>query len=265
MTSYYTRGNRQGIGRTQGVRRGLINARRQQIRSARRAPTRQFVPRTMGPFAVSESKYFDTYVSGAAISESTTNWAATELDPATLNTLFCPTEGSDIDNRIGRRVELYKIALRGVISCGVLMDQTDVVAAPAVRLILYMDQQSNGTQSQGEDVMATPGAGQVPLVFSTFQNLANLGRFRVLRDKIYGPRIVTSGTDGVSTVSLVHQQIPFKMTVRFKKPILIKFNSTNGGTIGDIVDNSFHLIGTKSSTNYAHTISYQVRGYYKDK
>jgi len=231
---------------------------------AKRRIHRQFVPRTMGPFAVTESKYFDSHLNATAIAEGTA-WTATELDPATLLTLCVPSEGSDIDNRIGRRIEVYKIALRGVIRVTVLQDQADMIPPPAYRLILYLDQQSNGTQSQGEELMGAPGAASAALTFNTFQNLANLGRFRVLRDITLRSHVSTAVTDGANTSSQIIADIPFKMTVRFRQPISMKFNASNGGTIGDIVDNSFHLIGQKSSTAFESALSYQCRTYYKDK
>jgi len=225
---------------------------------------RSQVARTMGPFAATESKYFTSTVSARAFPESQT-WVDTEIDPTTFNTLCLPVEGADISQRIGRKISVYKIAIRGTIQQTNASDQPDVLANPAFRLILYIDQQTNGVQSQGEEVMAAPGgAATVLTAFNSFQNLANLGRFRILRDKIYRGTVQTAGTDGASTVSINSNHIPFKMTVRFRNPVIIRFNATNGGTIGDIVDNSFHLIGNKSGTSYDHTINYQCRAYYKD-
>lgn len=237
------------------------------------APVRQYVPRTLGPLAVSESKYFDSYLSSATISEQN-NWQSSELDPTTLNTLFCPTEGSDIDNRIGRKVSLYKLALRGVIRGSYAVGQANILTSPAFRIILYQDMQTNGVQSQGEELMAAPGTANTSLAFSTFQNLSNLGRFKVLKDLVLRPRIVTAAVDtsnsgtGVNTSTQGYSDIIFKIVVKFKKPVVVKFNATNGGTIGDIVDNSFHLIGIKSNSAFGDqlgTMNYQCRGYYKDQ
>jgi len=252
-----------GIKSSRGQRERATQRIRRGRRQGKLSDMRQTVARTMGPFAVSESKYFDSFKSAQTIAE-TTSWAATEADPTTLDTLFVPQEGSDIDNRIGRKVSVYKIALRGVISASLASDQTDTLQNPAVRLILFQDQQSNGVQAQGEELMASPGAATSALTFSTFQNLANLGRFRVLRDKTIRGTITVTGTDGASTTSQRANDIPFKITVKFTKPVVVKFNATNGGTIGDIVDNSFHLLAVKSNADYTTVISYQCRTYYKD-
>lgn len=220
---------------------------------------RQFVPRTMGPFAASESKYFDSELFGATVPVASVAWTGTEIDPPVLDTLFCPTEGSDINNRVGRRVQVYKIAIRGIINTVPTQDSPDVLGSPVNRLILYIDKQTNGVQSQGEEVMSDSGS---PV--NSFQNPANFGRFTVLKDVVYRPRIVTASTDGTNTTTQNVSPVYFKCKYKFKKPIYVKFNATNGGSVGDIVDNSFHMIMTASNSNFAQTVTYQCRTYYKD-
>lgn len=223
--------------------------------------------RTSGSFTVlakaGEMKYFDTFLSGATIAEST-DWTGTELDPATLNTLFAPAEGAAINQRIGRKVNVHKIKLRGIIIPQTLSDQADFVTVPSVRLMLVQDQQTNTAQMQGEQVMAAPGAATVALTACTYQNLANLGRFRVLKDQTFRSPAPSGGTDGTNTNSLVPQSIPFKWNINFKKPVTVHFNAANGGTVADIVDHSWHVLGQKTGTEFGHTVSYQVRFCYKE-
>lgn len=214
---------------------------------------------------VTERKYFDSFLSAAAVAGST-DWTATELDPATLNTLCVPSEGSDIDNRVGRQITVHSIRIRGVLSVAALQDQADMVQVPAVRLVLFQDMQTNAAQAQGENLMAAPGAATAPLTMSTFQNLSNLGRFRVLKDKYIKLGMPYAGTDGASTNSLAPgQNVPFKLNFKFKRPVVIRFNATNGGSVADIIDNSFHLLGQKSATTWVASISYQCRTSYTDK
>lgn len=238
----------------------------------KRIPYRRFTPRTMGPLAASESKYVDSAISATAIAEGTT-WAGTELDPTggPTNTLFAPPQGTGFNERIGRRVAISKIAIRGTISTVALTDQADIVSSPATRIIVYMDKQTNGVQSQGEELMAIgPSATgnytpSVESAFNSFQNINNFGRFVVLKDVIYTPRIVTSGTDGTNTNSQNVSQICFKMNIKFKTPVLVRFDASSAdGNIADIVDNSFHLIATKSGTAFASTLQYVCRSYFKD-
>lgn len=223
-----------------------------------------YVARTPGGLMVTESKYFDTYKDVTAIQALTTSWAASEQDPATLNTLFAPQEGSDIDNRIGRKVSVYAIRIKGFIDLPKGVNLTSANTAEKVRLVLVQDTQTNGAQLAGEDVLAAPGTSDGGLALSTFINLANLGRFKILKDKSFSlsnPNMSWDGTN-MEANSLAR---PFKMSVKFNKPVVVNFNNTNGGTVADIVDNSFHLICGKASSSLAPTISYQARICYKDR
>ena len=118
---------------------------------------RQFVPRSVGPFAVTERKYFDTFLSSGTIGQGT-SWAGSEVDPVTLNTLFCPTEGSAINNRVGRRAPIRSIKIRGDIIPSTIDNITGASTSPMIRMILYQDMQTNGVQAQGEELMSAPGA-----------------------------------------------------------------------------------------------------------
>lgn len=214
---------------------------------------REFVPRTMGPFYQTEKKYFDSIKTSTALA---TTWTGSELDP-TDNTLFAPQEGNDIDNRNGRKVFVKTIRLRGLLTCDSQADQTATDEGSVCRLILYMDSQANGTQSQGEDLMGSTNV-------TGFQNLANLGRFRVLKDKTYvfqNPAVTYDGTN-IEQQGLVKY---VKWNITFKNPIEVNFNATNGGTIADIVDNAFHVIGTCNNAELVPKIVYQCRIGYIDR
>lgn len=259
---------RRGVRRTQmraklGRGAGARSYYRSKGQPAYGPPYRSFVPRTMGPFSVTESKYFDSFLSAYTLLEST-NLGSTTTDPATLNTLFVPSEGSDIDNRIGRKVSVYKIAIRGVLSIDTLVDAADVIQSPSHRILVWQDMQTNGTQSTTDLVFQPATTTTVPLSFCSFQNLSNLGRFRVLRDLTLRGRDSTAVTDGTNTSSQGIADVPFKITIRFRKPVIVKFNSTNGGSVADIVDNSFHMGVIKSSSDYETVLHYQCRTYYKD-
>lgn len=224
---------------------------------------RQPVSRMAVRLASSEMKYFDSLRSAATVSEST-DWTGTEIDPTTVNTLFAPTEGAAINQRIGRKVHVYKIKIRGVISPGVDMDQTDQLVQQSWRLILFQDMQTNGSQAQGEQLMTPPSTATTALAFSAFQNINNFGRFRVLKDKIIYGRDRTAGTDGANTTSQASALVPFKCSYNFKKPVQTTFNATNGGTIADIVDNSYHLLLQASGSPGSATVSYICRVCFKE-
>lgn len=223
---------------------------------------RSYVPRTMGPFSVSESKYFDTETNDFALVAGTA-WGAT--NDVIKGLIAIPVEGSDIDNRIGRKIAIYKIAIRGCINHAIAVDQADSLILPLTRLILWQDKQTNATVTTSNLLMQAPTNAQSDCMFNSFQNIANLGRFRVLKDTWVKTPFSQSGTDGASTTSQAAASSPFKMVIKFRKPVIVNFNATNGGTIGDVVDNSFYLTAQKNFATYDSTLTCRTRCYYKDR
>jgi hypothetical protein len=226
------------------------------------------VARTRGVYAAGEMKYFDCARTSTAVLGGN-DWSGTEIDPnaipvAGLNTLFAPTVGSGINQRIGKACNVHKIKIRGHVFSTVEQNQT-VGAQPAdVRVILFQDLQTNGTQAQGEEVMQTVTANAVANV-EAFQNIDNFGRFRVLKDKSFGlenPNMTpTSATEHLNN-GLIRR---FKFNIKFRKPVKVRFNATNGGTIADIVDNSWHMLAiTTSASGLIPGISYNCRVCYKE-
>jgi len=144
---------------------------------------RSYVNRTPGGQITSDNHYQDTQKAITSISANTASWTGTEYDPNTRLTFFTAQQGDDIGNRQGRKAFVKKIRINGILDLPAQTAQALPEEAVAVRLIFYQDTQTNGAQSQGEDLMATPAIGSEAI--STFQNLANLGRFKVFYDKTF--------------------------------------------------------------------------------
>jgi hypothetical protein len=226
------------------------------------------VARTRGPLATGEMKYFDCARTSSAINGGNT-WAGTEIDPtlipvAGLDTLFAPTVGAGINQRIGKSANVHKIKIRGHCFSTPEVNQ-DVGSQPAyIRIILYQDLQTNGTQAGGEDVMQTVAANALANT-EAFQNIDNFGRFRVLKDKsivLQDPNMnSTSATEHLNN-GLIRM---FKFNINFKRPVKVRFNATNGGTIADIVDNSWHMLAiTSSASGLVPGVSYNCRVCFKE-
>lgn len=232
-----------------------------QRRRAVITPRRSYVPRVYGnPMAVTERKYFDTEYSAAVVLVST-DWTSTIADPATVLNLLCPVTGNDFNNRIGRKIQILSIKLRGTISCNSQTDQTLADQGATVRCILVCDKQTNGTAMTGVQLISS-GAGSQAI--NMFQNPANFGRFKVMKDKRWvmdNPSLSYDGTNieqaGIATT--------FEWIWNFKgKPTYVHFNATNGGTFADIVDNSYHVVAATNSTSLVPTLSYKCRVTYID-
>jgi len=209
-----------------------------------------------------EAKYFDTGLASTALTSAAT-WAGTEVDPATYDTLCVPIKGAGINERIGRKISVKKIKIKGAITVAAQTVQAAADPGQAIRLVLYQDKQTNATQAQGEEVFAAPQIASAENATASFQSLNNFGRFRVLKDKIFniGDLNITALPAGVAQSGARRN---FKINYTFKKPITVHFNQTNGGTVADIVDNSFHILCRTTNAALAPAIFYEARCVYYD-
>jgi len=212
-----------------------------------------------------EMKYYDCATTGTPAISSASAWTGSELDPATRDCLFCPVLGSDINQRIGRKCLVNSIKMNFTVTFPAVAAGATGRAAANIRLICYQDKQANGTQSQGEDLMATTATNAVGTAETFFMNVAQLGRFNVLWDKrfvLQDPNF--SGTGTADTYDANGRTIVLKMRHKFKEPVVVNFTAVATETVTAIVDNTFHLIGITNNTALAPTIGYTCRVGYKD-
>ena len=73
-------------------------------------------------------------------------------------------------------------------------------------------------------------------------NLANLNRYKILKDKTVRMDNILSWNDASGSGTYAAGNKLVKFNLRFKRPIRVEFNSVNGGTYLDIVDRSFHMM-----------------------
>ena len=195
------------------------------------------IGRTPGGGVIGEMKYFDTHVQPQAI-PNVASWVGTTIDPATFNTLCVPVVGAAANQRIGKEIKIVKLKIRGHFQYQIRNDVDAGVNPAAIRFGIFQDMQTNGVKADGNLVMTpTNQQAQAP---HTFQNIDNFGRFKVLKDKtilIQDPNMV--GSDTIHDIN--GRQVNFKINLKFKQPITVRFNNTNGGTVADIIDNSLHF------------------------
>ena len=231
------------------------------------------VARTMGPQYETDNHYFDTERTVTAITSVTTSWAGTEYDPNTsaMLCLFAPVIGDDIFNRTGRKVFVKNIRINGQLSYAAQANETIPQGGVLIRVIVYQDKQTNIAQSQGEDVISSGAASDA---IHMYQNVNNIGRFRVLKDKYFQFNQDTVSWDGTN-MERDGQIKTFKMNLKINQRLnpfssssrtilvdehqWVTYNATNGGTVADVVDNSFHLIANIDSVSSGASITYKVR------
>jgi len=249
----------------------IWQARMKQVAQGTRAGY-ETVPRTMGVYSRGEMKYFDTEYANNSFN-GTTNWTATEYDPTTTvettpvanpNTFFCPVVGSAINQRIGRECKVYRIKIRGQFTIPAQAAQTAAESPYVIRYIFFQDCQTNGSQAQGEQVMQAPQTAAANMACNSFQSLSNFGRFKVLKDKTIIMQDPSSFNDAAATGAQNGLVRYFKITHNFKTPVPVRFNATNGGTISDIVDNSWHLLVNTTASGSVTQLNYKARVCYKE-
>lgn len=207
-------------------------------------------------------KYFDS-TKASTLVNSTRLWTNSVYDPATINTLFCPTEGPDINQRVGREVHVHGISIRASIETDVQANQTLQDSPAAIRVMLVQDTQTNAAQMLAADLM-TAGASTNKDAIHAFENVNNLDRFKIYHDKIHilqNPNVAFDGTNMEQGAIIKY----FEYHVEFKKPVIVRFNATNAGDITDIVDNSFHIVCNSSSLQLLPRLNYTCRTCYTDK
>lgn len=174
------------------------------------------------------------------------------------------TQGAAFYNRIGSRIELSSIQLRGFID--------PVVNSPTAhdlgRIILFYDRQTNGVLPTRNELLQNRDLGGAASNSALAGiNLDNRDRFLVIRDQhiffpeSYGGVIPTIvGTNTISKEGynefLVNVYVKLKgLTTQFK---------ANAGNIGDISSGGLFLLFTSQTTNNARNCTWTARLRFKD-
>lgn len=227
------------------------------------------VARTRGVYSKGEMKYFDSELTTTNL-VAASDWAGTELDPnqvpvVGINTLFAPTVGAGINQRIGKACKVLKIKINGMVIIPSQAAQANADSSSIVRIALVQDMQTNATQAQGEQIFTPAVTANTGLAISSFQNINNFGRFKVIKDKAFiFTNVNMAGSPTAADVISSGLVKRFKWTIKFRKPVQVRFNATNGGTIADIVDNSWHIIANCSSNQLTPSVLYYCRVCYKE-
>jgi len=233
------------------------------MNAARQRTAIGYVPRTPGGQVVADNHYFDAELAATAVAETLTAWTGSEYDPiiaagpTPLLCLFAPTQGNDISQRDGRKVFLKKLRITGQLVWQTQTAQATIDEPGRCRIIVYQDKQTNGAQSQGEQLIASGAALDA---INMFQSTLSFGRFKVLKDKMYSSGNQNNGVFGPSTGALIGQTgavINFHYNLKINE--WVNYNATNGGTVADVIDNSWHLIAN-SEGDTTPALKYKVRG-----
>ncbi len=176
-----------------------------------------------------ETKFFDTTLSGIF---GTIN--ATMLS-ANLNIIV---QGNTESNRIGRKVILKRVDCKGALT----LPSTTASAntSDMCRLLLVCDKQTNGSAFVGTDLWDTDA-------WSSFNNLANSSRFRILKSKIY--TFNASAGLGIEAAQRYGERVvQFKIGANLN--LTLEFdNSATTGAVSTQRSNSLWLVSQSLTAN----------------
>ncbi len=224
-----------------------------------------------------ETKYFDVGIN-ATVTWAGTDWSDSEVpadnfvnssgaSAAYTDSCLLPTAiGSAYGEVNGNRYKLKKIRVRGAISVPVLQDQADMPLPTFVRLMLVHDEQPNGAQAQGEDIMQDIGATGENL--HSYKRVASTsGRFRILKDEWITLDSCTAGTDANNTNSVGMEGQLFSFQYQPRVPILVNVKSGSATpTIASTINCNMFLIvaGVRGGNPLGVLIKAASRAYYVD-
>jgi len=166
--------------------------------------------------------------------------------------MFVPLEGSDFNQRVGRKVSVTSVHIKGFIAylAASLSGSTglNTAGSDCVHLAVVYDKQTNGAAVQYTDIYTNSGANG-PF---EFRNVNNLDRFIVLKEWLLK----------FDTAADLSQT--FEAFIKIKHDV--RFNGVNGGTVADITTGGFFLTWCTTNTtgNLPGNLLAESRVAYKD-
>lgn len=158
--------------------------------------------------------------------------------------------GDSINGRIGRKVTMKSLMLRGNIA----WDNGGPSNTQTFRVLVVYDKQTNATLATAGDVFSTASG-------LTMQNLANRERFLVLMDKQYTVGPVSNAA--TTTYLASPQSFNIKKFIKLSHSVIY---GTDAALIADIASGSLLIvtIGTAAAGNGDGNLNLQTRMRYTD-
>lgn len=166
--------------------------------------------------------------------------------------------GSQNYNRIGRKISLRSLQIRGEIHANTV---STVAQDTSVRMVIVYDRQSNGAAPSLSNVIQSQditGANS-STVFDMI-NLDNRDRFKIIRDMFFSMSfqngVATQAVTGQPTLQCISEYIKLNNAETI-------YNAGTAGTIGDIQTGALYILFLSSASGYEFTGSFRVR--FEDK
>lgn len=203
-----------------------------------------------------ELKFLDNFVDAQALAAAT-DWSGNECDPATTLCLTAPAQGDGANNRDGKQIIGKSLHVLGKINCLPQELQGNPPIATEAFVAIVLDKQTNNAQLNSEDVYSLASA-TASLNCFPLRNMNFGKRFKVLATKRFIFSDQSISHFAVDSFSHAGIEGEFEFFIPLKD-LRINFNQTTTGVIGNVLDNSIHVVACTNSTTEAPTITYQSR------
>lgn len=162
--------------------------------------------------------------------------------------MVVPRLGSAFFNRLSNRTRAVSLQLTGNI--GLTRTNAAGVQEDFMRIVVYYDRQANGANPSQSDLLldTDPTGAATTTTVRSGVNINNRDRFMILRDrKVLLPNIGVGGVSPADTTFVTDLNVSSGKGMNYQEFIKLKgleslYNSTNGGTIGDISAGSFGIL-----------------------
>lgn len=153
-----------------------------------------------------------------------------------ITLLAVPIVGADYNARIGRKVTLKSLFIRGRIGLENIaqLQQGTATSGQQARLMIVVDNQPNGAAPAITDILNTAEP-------SSHLNLNNRDRFRILVDREFSFDPFFYSTVATQSFCMMNRTIyNIKLYKRLNQEMI--FNAVNGGTIADIASGALYMV-----------------------
>lgn len=218
-------------------------------------------------FVVSKTKRRGGYNVGRMNSKPKTELkaidvASTALDftqAGALITLNIPTVGAELYQRVGRKIYMQSVHIRGIVTL-VATSLQDLG-----RMIIVYDSQPNATTFALADLLKDSNAAAASTANSEI-NLNNRQRFKILRDD---QLLLSAGTFTAGVLTNFTIIDPIKNSYNIDMFIPLNgletiYNATNGGTASDITSGALYLFNVSQSGTSKYSLLFHSRLRYYD-
>lgn len=210
--------------------------------------------RTAGFLGI-EHKFYDTFLVDGSVASSL-NATGGMVDPSATSLISTVPQGDTASSRDGKRIVIESIQVTGNVSSVAHSGLSVLDDTPEIWIALVMDTQTNAATMTSEAAFSNPG-GALATSCSPLKNLLSGSRFQTLKIWNFQLPMPSCTANDTAQVLIMGQSVPFDF---YKKcEIVVDFNGGTTAVVGNVVNNSLHMIAFSSDSSWNVKINYNAR------